>query len=105
MHLFETLDRLKRIHRLIQNRETGNPCKFAERLHLSRRQLYNVLEELKSFGAEIRYSRMEESFFYENDFQIEIKIGVSLLNSSEKMNVLGGKSLFSSVQYYYTECL
>ena len=57
MQLFETIDRAQRIHRMIQKSATGTPSEFAERLHISRRLLYYLLDELKDFGAEIAYDR------------------------------------------------
>lgn len=47
MQLFETIDRAQRIHRMIQKSATGTPSEFAERLHISRRSLYYLLDELK----------------------------------------------------------
>lgn len=41
MQLFETIDRAKRMHGLIQHEATGDPQQFAERLHLCRRQFFN----------------------------------------------------------------
>jgi hypothetical protein len=54
---------------LIQREETGNPDALAEKLHLCRRQMYNLREELISYGAKIEYSRIRRTFFYRNDFQ------------------------------------
>jgi predicted DNA-binding transcriptional regulator YafY len=72
MNLFETVNRLYEIHRLILPEKTGIPDEFAERFHLSRRQLYNIMDELKDLGAEIKYSRIEYIFYYVNDFDIKI---------------------------------
>lgn len=92
MQLFETIDRIQRMHQLIQNESTGTPCEFAERFHISRRQLYNLLEEFKGFGALIQYSRTKSTFFYENNFEIEVKIKVSPLNSYGKSYIYGGNN-------------
>jgi predicted DNA-binding transcriptional regulator YafY len=69
MDNFERIDRLYDIHRLIQREETGVPDDLAEKLHLCRRQMYNLREELISYGAKIEYSRIRRTFFYRNDFQ------------------------------------
>jgi predicted DNA-binding transcriptional regulator YafY len=82
MNLFETINRLYEIHRLILLEKTGTPDEFAERFHLSRRQLYNILDELKDWGADIKYSRIEHTFYYVNDF--DIKINQLHLSSKDK---------------------
>ena len=61
---FEISERLRRIHELIQQERTGTPDKFAERLHISRRQLYNILEECKDRGVFVRYNRVYQTFCY-----------------------------------------
>jgi predicted DNA-binding transcriptional regulator YafY len=74
MNLFERVERVSRIHKLIQQEATGLPKEFAEMLHLKERQLYYILEELKSCGADIRFSGTKCSYYYANDFEIRIEI-------------------------------
>ena len=90
MLLFETIDRLSRIHRLIKREGTGTPDEFAERFHLKRRQLYNILDEFKDFGAEIRYSRIKNSFYYTNDFDVNVNISVNPLSENENISIIAG---------------
>ena len=90
MQLFETIDRAQRIHRMIQKSATGTPAEFAERLHISRRSLYYLLDELKDFGAEIAYDRTKCTFYYANNFELELIIKVSPLTSKEKSYIYGG---------------
>jgi hypothetical protein len=74
MRFLDTIDRLIHIHNLIQRRSTGPPDEFAAKLHLKRRQLYNVLEQFRDCGAIIKYSRISSSFYYVNNFEIHIEI-------------------------------
>jgi predicted DNA-binding transcriptional regulator YafY len=90
MQLFETIDRLHRIHKLIQQEATGTAEEFAERLHLGRRQLYNILEEFRDYGADIRYNRRKCTFYYGNNFEVLVKINVHPLSMQENMSVLAG---------------
>jgi len=92
MLLFETIDRLSRIHRLIKREGTGTPDEFAERFNIKRRQLYNILDEFKDYGAEIRYSRIKNSFYYLNDFDVSVKISVNQLSESETITIIAGCS-------------
>ena len=59
MTLFQQIDRMKYIHYLIRTEATGNPNSFAEKLNLSRRQLYYTLEEFNDLGADIKYNRIK----------------------------------------------
>jgi hypothetical protein len=74
MRLFESIDRVIRIHSLIQREATGSPDVFASRLNLRRRQLYNILSEFRDSGAEIKYSHFKMSFYYTNEFDITFEI-------------------------------
>ncbi|MDR3339491.1 MAG: hypothetical protein LBT25_05255 [Candidatus Symbiothrix sp.] len=62
MNFFDRIERVQRIHKLIRNESTGAPKEFAEKLHLRERQLYNLLEELKCYGADIRYNVEHSSY-------------------------------------------
>ena len=80
----------KRMHGLIQHEATGDPQQFAERLHLCRRQFFNVLDELRDLGAEIRYDRVRCTYFYANDFDLQIVIKCCPLDEKEQKRISGG---------------
>jgi hypothetical protein len=90
MSLFETIDRIAVMHRLIEKEETGTPDKFAERLHIKKRQLYNILDEIRDYGAEIVYDRARETYFYVNNFEIVIVMKVNPLSEQEEKETFGG---------------
>jgi predicted DNA-binding transcriptional regulator YafY len=70
MKPFERVIRLIEIHLLIRNEETGTPIEAAKKFHVCRSQFYNIIDELKDYGAIIKYSRKYRTFYYENDFKI-----------------------------------
>ena len=45
MQLFETINRIQCMHKMILKEMTGTPQEFAEHFQISRRQLYNILDE------------------------------------------------------------
>ena len=92
MLLFETIDRMRRIHHLIKREATGPADEFAGKFNLKRRQLYNILDEFKNFGADIRFSRMRNSFYYGNDFDVLVKITTNPLSEVESKSYRGGCS-------------
>lgn len=73
MTLYQQINRLEYIHYLIRTGATGEPVLFARRINVSRRQLYNLLDEIKNFGAEIKYSRTLQSFYYVKPFELDFK--------------------------------
>jgi len=90
MNFIKQIERIKRVNRLIKYKATGNPDEFAERIGISRRQLYNIIELLKDFGANIKYDREKETFYYsENEF-IDIVFSVKILNGEEEKDIFAG---------------
>jgi len=72
MDYLERINRLYNIHLRILQENTGDPEEFARQFHISRRELYCILEELKISGAEIKFSRINHTFQYLNSFDISI---------------------------------
>ena len=92
MLIFETIDRLHRMHQLIKREGTGTPDEFANRFHIKRRQLYNILDEFKDYGADIRYSTAKSSYYYTNDFDIFVRISVVPLSGKDKEVIIAESS-------------
>ena len=90
MILFQQIDRMKYIHQLIQKKQTGSPERFATKLGLSKRQLFNILEELRIMGLDIQYSRGTETYFYANNKYMEIVYSLKELTEEEVGNTNGG---------------
>ena len=57
MEFIKQIERLQLLNKLVREKRTGSPDELAERLGLSRRQLYFYLEFLKDYGIDIAYSR------------------------------------------------
>ena len=74
MDKFDRIERLFEIHKLILNKTKGTPDELAKKFSISRAGFYNILEELKDYGAIIKYCKKYNYFYYCNDFEIEIKI-------------------------------
>lgn len=91
MALFDIINRAERIHWFIRNECTGTPHEFAKKFNLSRRQLHNLLEDFKDFGAEIKYDRSKESFCYLNNFCLEMTVRIiTPTSTAENINFHGG---------------
>jgi predicted transcriptional regulator len=81
------IQRLYRMHRLIQQKATGSPDEFAERFHIKRRQLFYLLDELKSYGAQIQYNAAKTTYYYANHFDFFEKTGIEELSGKENLKI------------------
>ncbi|MCH2451442.1 MAG: hypothetical protein MK198_15055 [Gracilimonas sp.] len=65
MGLKKSLDRVEHLDFLIRSKSTGTPKELAEKLGISERWLYEILNELKhDFDCPIKYSRRRRSYVY-----------------------------------------
>lgn len=80
-------ERINKAHKLIFEQKTGTPEEFAEKLKISRSQLYNLIDELKEYNAPIKYSKKITSFYYSKPFELEFKYTLKIIideNSKQK---------------------
>lgn len=97
MNFIKQMERIKKIHLLIHTEKTGNPDVFAQRLNLSRRQLYNLLDLMKSFDASIKYCKKKESFYYSQPFDLELKYSLKTIIDDETKEIFGGFNFRASL--------
>jgi transcriptional antiterminator len=90
MNFIKQIERIKKIHLLIQIEKTGTPDAFAKKLNLSRRQLYNELEFFKDLDASIKYCKKRESFYYDKPFNLELKYSLKTIIEDETKEIFGG---------------
>ena len=105
MNFIKQIERIKRINQLLKLKNTGSPDKFALKLGISRRQLYNTIELLKDYGLEIKYDREAETFYYPDNKYVDINFSIKVLAGNEEKTIYAGFSLkkIASVQFYCTE--
>lgn len=97
MELRNEIYRLNKLHRLIKAHRTGSPQELAERLRISRRHLYNVLEDLRMLGARIDYSRSDYTFYYTNHFELRLNLEVEYLDDNEKRCIFAGSFSYNAM--------
>lgn len=84
MELKNEIHRLNRLHRLIKMCNTGSPDELAHKLHISKRHLYNVLDNLRALDARIDYNHSDYTFYS----LIWIKIAMKIKSISENETTL-----------------
>jgi predicted DNA-binding transcriptional regulator YafY len=103
MKVFEYLDRISLMHKLVSRQKTGTPEEFAHRLGVSRTSLYELIDELRSRGAPISYSKSAKTFFYNQPYDIAVTCTLKPLTFSEANEHSGGINLFSKILFSRTQ--
>ncbi|MDO5665838.1 MAG: hypothetical protein Q4G63_11365 [Bacteroidia bacterium] len=91
MTLFQQIDRINYIDSLIRAKRTGSPDVFSRKLRLSKRQLFNILEELRIEGLDIQYCRYRETYYYRGNKVLHISFVFQDLTEIEEKNTFAGK--------------
>lgn len=90
MNNIKNLERLQQLHSLITKEVTGSPQQIGKRLNVSERLVYNLIEQLKDFKAAINYDRSRKTYYYTDDFELQISISVSVMSNNEVTQIFGG---------------
>lgn len=92
MALYDYINRIERMDRLIRRKSTGPPKELAKKLNISERWLYIFLDELRSeLDCPIKYDRRRRSYVYEVPGRIAIGFK-SEMRKEELEKVSGGKN-------------
>lgn len=70
MSLVKDIKRLEFVNYLIKKKATGNLETFARKNDLSKRAMTYFLSQLKEMGADIRYDRVRETYYYGRNGEI-----------------------------------
>ena len=102
MKVFEYLDRISMMHKLVSGQRTGTPEEFARQLGVSRTSLYELIDELRSRGAPIIYSKSTKTFFYSQPYDIAVTCLLRPLTYSEEKENAGGANIFPKILFFRT---
>jgi hypothetical protein len=91
MKNLKQLERLRKIHRLIKLQNTGTPGELAEKLHISIRLTYLLLEQLREFDAPLCFNRRTKTYYYKHDFELTIHISVQVIAHEKLVNIYAGE--------------
>jgi predicted DNA-binding transcriptional regulator YafY len=100
MKVFEYLDRISMMHKLVARQRTGTPEEFARQLGVSRTSLYELIDELRSRGAPITYSKSAKTFFYRQPYDIAITCSLRPLSLVENSEFNGGAIFFPGISFF-----
>ncbi len=57
MNIQNEIYRRLKMHELLLHSNTGTPVELSQKLHVSKRQLNNLVDECRAMGVSIKYSR------------------------------------------------
>ena len=90
MAFIKKLKLLERIDALVARKGTGSAEDLADKLGICRSSIFNHLDTLRQFGAEIDYCKFKKSYFYVNDKRPRLP----MIPKSDSENYYGGESFF-----------
>lgn len=90
------IEKLQRLHNLINLECTGSPSELADRLGVSDRTVYYLLEQLRDFEARIAYDRRRKTYYYKDDFILEVNFSICVGNQDQVTEILDGSYLRGS---------
>lgn len=102
MKIFNILDKMHIFNSLIDTQTTGTPAEFAQRLGISRSTLYDVIDDLRSRGVSVKYSRRFRSFIYESPVLLDIRFAITHLeplSGEDAKKITGGCKIIRSVLF------
>ena len=62
MKFFEYREQLERIETLAKKNATGTPKELADRINVSERTIFRIIQNMKDFGIPIEYCRKTNSY-------------------------------------------
>jgi len=72
MKFIEKLQVIERVDQLIRRKATGSPEALAEKLNVSRRCVYDIINVMKRMDAPILYNASRKSYYYSHECNLMI---------------------------------
>jgi predicted DNA-binding transcriptional regulator YafY len=83
MQLFKSIQQIEYLDSLIRKGATGTPQELAQKMHVSERQVYRIIDELRLIGFPIAYSKVRNRYYYADEVKLNIELtikGTKVLN-------------------------
>nr|WP_321354503.1 hypothetical protein [uncultured Draconibacterium sp.] len=98
MSFLEQLERLEHMHQLIKMRATGTPKEFADKIRVSERTIYELLNIARDLGADIEFNRYYHSYIYQQPMTFHTGFSYS-----ESIKIAGGAGKNFLLQKFRSE--
>lgn len=81
MSLLKYIEKLQRIYSLISIKSKGTINKFAYKLGIKRRILFQSPKKMREIGVDIKYSNLMQSYYYADNLRIQINLEKTVLEN------------------------
>ncbi|UCE69393.1 MAG: DNA-binding protein [Flavobacteriaceae bacterium] len=105
MKTIKHVERLQHLHNLIQTECTGSPAQIARRLRISERTVYYLIEQLRDYEAQIGYDRGRKTYFYKDDFVLEVNFSICIGSHDAVTEILEGSYFKKNTRSSYDRSL
>ena len=72
MNFIDEIHRLERLHQLIRLQITGNADELAEKMQVSRRTVFRLIEIFRDIGCPVYFNSIKNSYCYEYPITLTI---------------------------------
>ncbi len=97
MTFLEKVRLIERVDQLIRMKATGSAEELARKLGISRSSVYELLDCMKSMGAEIQYCRVRSAYYYEED-------KILAIGFVDKSKIRGGSKKILYYSQFVRDC-
>lgn len=104
MNNLKQLEHLKKLHGLIKFENTGTPNELANKLRVSVRQVFILIEQLKEMDAPIFFNRRTKTYYYSMDFELTINISIQVLLQDQLLDIYVGKGFSNYIASLQGNC-
>jgi len=101
MKFLEKLQVIERVDQLIRMKATGSPEALAEKLNVSRRCVYDIINVMKRMDAPILYNTSRKSYYYSHECNLMIGFEVSIKISGGCKNYFKENILSANILHNY----
>lgn len=89
MNIIDIKEELERVDRLVRLKATGSPKHLADKLQISERHVYRIINQLKEIGCPIYFDKDRCSYCYSTEGELILKF-TNKLDNSVMSKIKGG---------------
>ncbi|OQP67614.1 helix-turn-helix domain-containing protein [Niastella populi] len=79
----KTIQHIRQLDRLLRNKVTGKASDLAKELGVGRTTVFEYLKLMKELGAPIKYCKLRQTFYYEEEGRFIIQFSTTIEENSE----------------------
>lgn len=91
MNIIDIKEELERVDRLIRLKATGSPKDLADKLCISERHVYRIINQLKDIGCPVYFNKERGSYCYSDEGKLIFKFEQETIGNEYLKSLKGGK--------------